>query len=161
MVGKISSSDLPEQSRVNRKRRKRFAFKLTLFMIDQILWHGKFSFLRLRLLRYRKLLIQTPPLFSIYPRLTLCLRAPLEIQNLLPYDIRIRVYDKHIEHNWKTFLRKGGVIPMNIAELSHLLLLSVEVQDTGTFPYLIEWYFHWRSVEHSLWLEWFRHHQYR
>lgn len=73
----------------------------------------------------------TSVLHRIYPRLSLRLRAPLEIQNLLPYDVRIRVYDKHIEHNWKTFLRAGGVIPMNIAELSHLLLLSVEVQDTG------------------------------
>ncbi|GAA94842.1 hypothetical protein E5Q_01496 [Mixia osmundae IAM 14324] len=70
------------------------------------------------------------PLIRVYPRLTLKLRAPIEIENLLPYDIRYRVYDKAREHNWTSFLRKGGVSPMHIAELSHLLLLSVELQDT-------------------------------
>ncbi|GJN91455.1 hypothetical protein Rhopal_004478-T1 [Rhodotorula paludigena] len=70
------------------------------------------------------------PLTRIYPRLTLRLRAPVEVQNLLPHDIRYRVFDKNLEHNWTSFLRAGGVSPIHIAELSHLLLLSVEVQET-------------------------------
>lgn len=65
-----------------------------------------------------------------YPRLTLRLRAPVEIENLLPFDIRFRVYDKNREHNWSSFLRKGGTSPLHMAELSHLLLLSVEIQDS-------------------------------
>lgn len=58
------------------------------------------------------------------------MRAPIEVENLLPYDIRFRVYDKNREHNWASFLRKGGTTPLHMAELSHLLLLSVEIQDT-------------------------------
>jgi vacuolar protein sorting-associated protein 13A/C len=65
-----------------------------------------------------------------YPRLTLRLRAPVEIENLLPYDVRFRVYDKNREHNWSSFLRRGGTSPLHMAELSHLLLLSVEIQDS-------------------------------
>ncbi|GAA5878824.1 hypothetical protein JCM1840_000727, partial [Sporobolomyces johnsonii] len=66
----------------------------------------------------------------VYPRISLRLQAPVEVQNLLPHDIRYRVFDKNLEHNWTSFLREGGVSPIHIAELSHLLLLSVEVQDT-------------------------------
>lgn len=77
------------------------------------------------------------PLVKIYPKLTLRLRAPIEVENLLPFDIRFRVFDKDREHNWKSFLRQGGTSPIHVAELSHLLLLSVEVQDSRelyTFP---------------------------
>ncbi|GAA5969299.1 hypothetical protein JCM11641_007543 [Rhodosporidiobolus odoratus] len=70
------------------------------------------------------------PLLRIYPKISLRLRAPVEIENLLPHDIRYRVFDKNLEHNWTSFLRAGGVSPIHVAELSHLLLLSVEVQDT-------------------------------
>ncbi|GAA6006460.1 hypothetical protein JCM10207_004941 [Rhodosporidiobolus poonsookiae] len=70
------------------------------------------------------------PLLRVYPKISLRLRAPVEIQNLLPHDIRYRVFDKNLEHNWTSFLRAGGVSPIHVAELSHLLLLSVEVQDT-------------------------------
>lgn len=69
-------------------------------------------------------------LYRTYPRLTLRLRAPVEIENLLPFDIRFRIYDKNREHNWSSFLRKGGTSPLHMAELSHLLLLSVEIQDS-------------------------------
>lgn len=70
----------------------------------------------------------------VYPRISLRLRAPVEVQNLLPHDVRYRVFDKNLEHNWTSFLRQGGVSPIHVAELSHLLLLSVEVQDTGKRP---------------------------
>ncbi|BGP21450.1 Vacuolar protein sorting-associated protein 13 [Rhodotorula toruloides] len=74
---------------------------------------------------------KSDPLVRIYPKITLRLRAPVEVQNLLPHDIRYRVFDKNLEHNWTSFLRAGGVSPIHVAELSHLLLLSVEVQDTN------------------------------
>jgi vacuolar protein sorting-associated protein 13A/C len=66
-----------------------------------------------------------------YPQLTLSLRAPIEIENLLPYDIKYRVFDKNTSLNSSIFLRKGGISPVHQVELSHLLLLSVQVQDTG------------------------------
>ena len=56
--------------------------------------------------------------------------APVEIQNLLPYDFKYRIYDKNTKKDWTNFLRKGGVSPVHVVELSHLLLLSVDLEDT-------------------------------
>jgi vacuolar protein sorting-associated protein 13A/C len=58
------------------------------------------------------------------------LSAPVEIQNLLPFDFKYRIYDKNTKKDWTNFLRKGGVSPVYVVELSHLLLLSIDVQDT-------------------------------
>ncbi|KAF9241379.1 vacuolar protein sorting-associated protein 13 [Melanogaster broomeanus] len=68
------------------------------------------------------------------PKIRLKLRAPLELENLLPYNLQYRIYDKHADQNWKSYLRKGGVMPVHSVELSHLLLLNVEVQDTVFKP---------------------------
>ena len=58
------------------------------------------------------------------------LSAPIELQNLLPYDFKYRIYDKNTKKDWTNFLRKGGVSPVHVVELSHLLLLSIDLQDT-------------------------------
>lgn len=58
------------------------------------------------------------------------LSAPIELQNLLPYDFKYRIYDKNTRKDWTNFLRKGGVSPVHVVNLSHLLLLSVDLQDT-------------------------------
>ena len=62
------------------------------------------------------------------------LSAPLEVQNLLPYDFKFRIYDKNTKKEWANFLRKGGLSPVHVVELSHLLLLSIDMQDTGMKP---------------------------
>ena len=62
------------------------------------------------------------------------LSAPVEIQNLLPFDFKYRIYDKHTQKDWTNFLRKGGMSPVHTVELSHLLLLSVNLQDTDYKP---------------------------
>ncbi|KAM0749832.1 hypothetical protein T439DRAFT_348604 [Meredithblackwellia eburnea MCA 4105] len=82
--------------------------------------------------RYQAYAIQDKqdPLTRRYPRVSLRLRAPVEIQNLLPHDVCYRVFDKNLEHNWTSYLRQGLVSPIHVAELSHLLLLSVEIQDS-------------------------------
>ncbi|KAF9270221.1 DUF1162-domain-containing protein [Marasmius fiardii PR-910] len=69
-----------------------------------------------------------------YPKITLKLRAPLELENLLPYNIQYRVYDKDTDQNWKSYLRQGGIMPVHSVELGHLVLLNVEVQDTVFKP---------------------------
>lgn len=74
------------------------------------------------------------PLSRQYPRLTLRLRPPVEVENLLPYDIQYRIFDKNMNHNWSSFLRKGGVSPIHVVELSHLLLLSVDIQSSVFSP---------------------------
>lgn len=70
-------------------------------------------------------------LFRKYPKINLKLRAPLELENLLPYDIEYRIYDKNTDQNWRSYLRKGGVMPIHSVELGHFVLLNVTVQDTG------------------------------
>ncbi|CAD6914619.1 unnamed protein product [Tilletia laevis] len=74
------------------------------------------------------------PMSRVYPKLTLRLRAPVEIENLLPYDIQYRIFDKNLNHNWSSFLRKGGVSPIHVVQLSHLLLLSVDIQSSVFSP---------------------------
>ena len=67
-----------------------------------------------------------------YPKLNLRLRAPIELENLLPYDIQYRIYDKNTTQQWKSYLRHGGIMPVHSVELAHLVLLNVTIQDTGT-----------------------------
>ena len=66
-----------------------------------------------------------------YPKLSLRLRAPIELENLLPYDIQYRIYDKNTDQQWKSYLRHGGRMPVHSVELAHLVLLNVTIQDTG------------------------------
>ncbi|KAF2400738.1 vacuolar protein sorting-associated protein 13 [Trichodelitschia bisporula] len=70
------------------------------------------------------------PLTSTYPYMRIRLHAPVEIQNLLPYDFKYRIYDNNTKKDWTNFLRKGGVSPVHVVELSHLLMMSVDLQDT-------------------------------
>lgn len=65
------------------------------------------------------------------PKLSLKLSSPIQIENLLPYNIQYRIYDKDADQNWKSYLRKGGIMPVHSVELGHLVLLNAEVQDTG------------------------------
>src|ERR1700709_518304 len=58
------------------------------------------------------------------------LSAPVELENLLPFDFKYRIYDKNTKKDWTNFLRKGGVSPVHVVELSHLLLMSIDMQDT-------------------------------
>ncbi|KAF8846387.1 vacuolar protein sorting-associated protein 13 [Paxillus ammoniavirescens] len=68
------------------------------------------------------------------PKIRLKLRAPIELENLLPYNLQYRIYDKDADQNWTSYLRKGGVMPVHSVELGHLVLLNVEVQDTVFKP---------------------------
>jgi vacuolar protein sorting-associated protein 13A/C len=74
------------------------------------------------------------PLTSVYPYMRLRLAAPIEVQNLLPFDFKYRIYDSNTKKDWTNFLRKGGVSPVHVVELSHLLLISVDMQDTPFKP---------------------------
>lgn len=74
------------------------------------------------------------PMTSIYPYMRINLSAPIEIQNLLPYNFKYRIYDKNTKKDYTNFLRKGGVSPVHVVELSHLLLLSVDLQETAFKP---------------------------
>ncbi|KAI2611442.1 vacuolar protein sorting-associated protein 13 [Hypoxylon fragiforme] len=69
-----------------------------------------------------------------YPYMKLKLSPPIVLENLLPYDFKYRIYDKNTKRDWTNFLRKGGVSPVHVVELSHLLLISVDMQDTVFKP---------------------------
>ncbi|CAK9783702.1 putative late endosome to vacuole transport-related protein [Cutaneotrichosporon oleaginosum] len=71
------------------------------------------------------------PSARIYPRISLVLRAPVELENLLPYDLKFRIHDKATSMSSSNFLVKGGTSPIHTVELSHLLLLSVAPEDTA------------------------------
>ncbi|EAQ90313.1 hypothetical protein CHGG_02248 [Chaetomium globosum CBS 148.51] len=70
------------------------------------------------------------PMTRNYPYMRLKISAPVTLENLLPYDFKYRIYDKSTKKDWSNFLRKGGVSPVHVVELSHLLLLSIDMQDT-------------------------------
>ncbi|KAL7273138.1 Vacuolar protein sorting-associated protein 13 [Rhizina undulata] len=70
------------------------------------------------------------PVKSKYPYMKIRLSAPVEVQNLLPYDFKFRIYDKNTRKEWTNFLRKGVLSPVHVVELSHLLLISIDMQDT-------------------------------
>ncbi|GIK03206.1 hypothetical protein Aspvir_007275 [Aspergillus viridinutans] len=69
-------------------------------------------------------------LTNVYPYMRIRIFAPVEIENLLPYDFKYRIYDKNTKKDWTNFLRKGGVSPVHVVELSHLLLLSIDLEDS-------------------------------
>ncbi|KKZ60828.1 hypothetical protein EMCG_04514 [[Emmonsia] crescens] len=71
------------------------------------------------------------PILNVYPYMRIRVSAPIEIQNLLPYDFKYRIYDKNTRKDWTNFLRKGGISPVHVVELSHILLLSVDMEDTA------------------------------
>lgn len=59
--------------------------------------------------------------------------APLEIENLLPFDFTYRVLDKDSGQDFSSVLEQGGRSPLHIIDLSHLMLLSVEIHNTGWY----------------------------
>ncbi|CEI90291.1 hypothetical protein RMCBS344292_04619 [Rhizopus microsporus] len=69
-------------------------------------------------------------LYGQYPAMAIKLSAPIEIENLLPYDFNFRIIDKTSGQDFSSFLRKGGVMPIHVIENGHLVLLSIEMPDT-------------------------------
>ena len=68
--------------------------------------------------------------FRGYLLLKLMLQAKIELENLLPYDIQYKVFDKDTNHIWNSF-RKGRNTPVHSIDLNHLVLSSVKFSDSG------------------------------
>ncbi|KAG9102497.1 hypothetical protein FRC06_001944 [Ceratobasidium sp. 370] len=45
------------------------------------------------------------PITRRYPKMSLRLRAPIELENLLPYDLNYRIYDKNTSQNWTSWVQ--------------------------------------------------------
>ncbi|KAF2674902.1 vacuolar protein sorting-associated protein 13 [Microthyrium microscopicum] len=69
------------------------------------------------------------PLTGVYPHMRIKLHAPVEVQNLLPFDFKYRIFDHSTKKDWTNFLRKGGVSPVHVVELQHLLMMSIDLQN--------------------------------
>src|ERR1700737_506167 len=70
---------------------------------------------------------KSTPLASQYPFMTLRISTPLKIVNLLPYQIKYHLYDKRLQEKFINTIDMGESSPVHSVELSHLLLLSVEI----------------------------------
>lgn len=69
-------------------------------------------------------------LFGQYPAMAIRLSAPIEIENLLPFDFNFRIVDKTTGQEFSSYLRKGGVMPIHVIENGHLVLMQIEMPDT-------------------------------
>ena len=98
-------------------------------LVVQLRVGGKYYFPTLILLTHR---LQC----RRYPKINLDLMAPIQLENLLPYNLQYRIYDKDTDQNWRSYLRAGGIMPIHSVELSHLVLLNVEINDTGSYALL-------------------------
>ncbi|KAG0050250.1 hypothetical protein BGZ83_004992 [Gryganskiella cystojenkinii] len=78
------------------------------------------------------------PLAKDYPYMTIRLSAPVEIENLLPYNMRYTVMEKtspkHSGPVLTSYLRKGGVSPLHTVDVRNLMLLSVALENTSFSP---------------------------
>lgn len=71
------------------------------------------------------------PLCKIYPHMNLVISAPVEIENLLPFDFDYRLYDKSARKDWSGTIQKGVKNYVHVVSLQSLLLFSVEPKDCG------------------------------
>lgn len=71
------------------------------------------------------------PLAKIYPHMKFVISAPVEIENLLPFDLDYRLYDKNAKKDWNGSILKGVKSYVHVVSLESLLLLSVEPKDCG------------------------------
>ncbi|KAF9431274.1 hypothetical protein BGZ94_003589 [Podila epigama] len=75
------------------------------------------------------------PLARDYPYMTIRLSAPVEIENLLPYNMQYTVMEKaspkHSGPVLTSYLRKGGISPLHTVDVRNLMLLSVVLENTS------------------------------
>ncbi|KAF8938290.1 hypothetical protein BGZ58_001218 [Dissophora ornata] len=75
------------------------------------------------------------PLTKDYPYMTIRLSAPVEIENLLPYNMRYTIMEKtspkHEGPILTSYLRKGGISPLHTVDVRNLMLLSVAIDNTS------------------------------
>ncbi|KAI1310241.1 hypothetical protein EDD11_003857 [Mortierella claussenii] len=78
------------------------------------------------------------PLAKDYPYMTIRLSAPVEVENLLPYNMRYTVMEKtspkHSGTVLSSYLRKGGISPLHTVDVRNLMLLSVAIENTTFAP---------------------------
>ncbi|KAJ2739203.1 Vacuolar protein sorting-associated protein 13, partial [Coemansia sp. BCRC 34301] len=72
------------------------------------------------------------PLLYKYPFMRLVMTPPLEIENLLPYTVSLRVLDKSTGQRWSMAqLARGAVASVHAVRPGNLVLLSITIPDAG------------------------------
>ncbi|KAG2223432.1 hypothetical protein INT45_001738, partial [Circinella minor] len=75
-------------------------------------------------------LVKKDVYYGQYPNMKIRLSAPIEVENLLPYDFNFKIIDKTSGQEFSSFLRKGGTTPLHVIENGHLLLMNIHMPDT-------------------------------
>ena len=71
---------------------------------------------------------------NTYPgSLRVVLTPPIEVTNLLPFNMTYRIYDKSTGKDWKNTLKKGATSAVHVVEPSRLLLLSVHPESESGY----------------------------
>ncbi|CCJ30884.1 unnamed protein product [Pneumocystis jirovecii] len=80
--------------------------------------------------RYDKL----NPLVKVYPYMNIKINPLIIIQNLLPYDLNYKIFDKNTKSTWGSFLKKKESSFIHTINLSHILLMGIHIQNTVYKP---------------------------
>ncbi|KAJ1733254.1 Vacuolar protein sorting-associated protein 13 [Coemansia biformis] len=73
---------------------------------------------------------RSPALYK-YPFMRLVMAPPLEIENLLPFEVHACVIDRTAGRKWVGTLPRGGVAPVHAVQPGHLVLLTLRIPDAG------------------------------
>lgn len=71
----------------------------------------------------------TVPKGALYPMISMRIKAPLQIENLLPVNIKYLVYDKVLKQSYIDNLKSGSVCSLNLVDPTHLLGVSIQIVD--------------------------------
>ncbi|KAJ2908725.1 Vacuolar protein sorting-associated protein 13, partial [Coemansia aciculifera] len=75
---------------------------------------------------------RNPSALYKYPYMRLVMTPPMEIENLLPYAISVRILDKSSGQRWSHGkLERGGVASVHAVRPGNLVLLSIAIPDAG------------------------------
>ncbi|KAJ1680426.1 Vacuolar protein sorting-associated protein 13 [Spiromyces aspiralis] len=66
-----------------------------------------------------------------YPFMTITLAAPLEIENLLPYDFKFQIINQATREVWTNSLARGGVSAVHCFRPGELMIFRMLVPDAG------------------------------
>jgi vacuolar protein sorting-associated protein 13A/C len=67
------------------------------------------------------------PKGALYPMISMRIKSPIQIHNLLPVNIKYLVYDKDLKQSHIDTLNSGAVSSLNLVNPTHLLGLSIQI----------------------------------
>ncbi|WBW73191.1 intermembrane lipid transfer protein, chorein family Vps1302 [Schizosaccharomyces osmophilus] len=62
-----------------------------------------------------------------YPFMQLNILPPLQVHNLLPYEIKVRILEKNTRNDWRCCLKPGDSLPILHTDSKSLLLLGITI----------------------------------